>query len=344
MIEVQLITNGDFETPEGAGWTFDKPCLINTPGAPYTGERCVRLGNYSEVTSGYLSQEIEIPEYAIATLTFWLSISNYFPADDEEVNTLQLQLKQGSTLVGTLGTWTNKNATPWTQLNVDLTKYAGQTLTLVFVCGQTDSTKNSQFLIDQVSAIARLNPPGSSFPPLISDMSTDAVGYIQQYGNQIFCSCVVVKDTSDLFFYPSAGEGLTGYGANGSYYQNGIEFPTTKAPWWIEAEGGGDPAFRGAIHDFPKRGLILISEGSISILDQSDSLNMWMLFKKKEGNVYSNTMGFTNATFTPAEVRYRSGRIYILCKPNSGSFHLSPTTLVLDFVTDQIYQETGLVV
>lgn len=347
MIALQLVTNGNFETqtPVGAGWVFDKLCMTNTPGEPYSGLWCAKLGGYDSVATGYLYQTVEIPEYSIATLSFQLAVTNSgVLSTDGEVNEFRVIVKtqDGATTLGVLGVWTNLHEMAWTRQEIDLSKYANQVVRIEFVSTQTNAAKNTLFFVDEVRIDALLNLPASSFPPLISDKSRDLAGNIQQYGDRVFCSCLISKDPNDLFFNPTFGSGLTGYGWNGSFYKDGAEFPATKAEWWSEAVGGGDQSTRGAITDFPKNGLVLVSEGSISILDRDDSLNMWMIFKKGASRAYSDTFSLEETLkLQPKEVRYNNGKITVLLVPQAGSLPPHPVVLTIDFVEDFIYVETS---
>jgi hypothetical protein len=172
----------------------------------------------------------------------------------------------------------------------------------------------------------------STFPPLVSDQSTDLIGGIQLYGNNILCSCTVLNDLNDSFFFPIRGK-LTGYAADGVYYLNGVPNDTNMASWMTEAMG----TYRGPLPIFPVEAVVLVTEESISILDQTDLLNMWMVFARDTANTYSTGFGISDVAFTATVVRYEQGVITVTMIPTNGSIFASPAFLHIDFTKDTAY-------
>lgn len=352
MIAQQIVVNGTFETqvPTAAGWVQD-PLLpvMDASGAAYSGLWCAKMGGRAVVATDYLYQTLEVPEFAIATMTFYLSTSNTTADALSVVNTLTLKVRSqdGATDLRTLETWSNTDhdlGKGWIRQGpYDLSDFAGQIVQLYFTSNQTNALKATEFYLDEVRVDTLLNLPISSFPPLVSDQSRDLAGNIQQYGNQVYCSCLIRPEPNDPFFHPTYGPGLTGFGASGTFYSGGQEL-TTRAAWWTEAEGGGDQTSRGAKREFPSSGVVLVSEGSIAILDQLDSLSMWMVFKKHPNNVYSDTFGLgAGARFIPTNVEYGYGRVTVTFTPAYGSTFVSTVALNIDFVQDFVYIDVGSV-
>ena len=358
MIEQQVVVNPGFEiqnNPDGsapAAWVTQRTANMDkTVGVPYSGSWCARLSGWSAVTTDYVYQDVAIPEFGIAQLGFKLSIANDTVLPDDPgapscTLTLEVQDRYGTPLK-TFATWdvtARMTGNGWYQEGIyDLSQWAGSTVRLRFSSAQTNATRNTFFYVDDVRLSVLLNLPVSSFPPLVSDMSRDTQDQIQQYGNRVYCSCLIHADPGDLFFNPAWAGGLTGYGANGSYYENGIENSLYKAAWYLEALGGGDAVTRGPGQPFPSTALVLVTDQSIAILDQIDFLSLWMIFKKKPDNAYSDTFNLDpNAKFVPSRVDYDSGVLSVTFEPAEGSPVVSTAVLCIDFVQDFIYLDLAL--
>lgn len=349
MIAQQIVQNGDFEVfqPDGiaVGWVVSPTYNTTYQGikGPYSGTGGAKFGDRGAVATDFLYQTIQIPEFTIATLTFYLSIEDVTAGPNALYNTFAVKIRDnfGQNVLLALATWTNQDphvGKGYRKIVFDLSDLAGKTLQLYFSSSQTDASKNTKFFVDQIRIDTLLRLPVSTWAPLTSDLSRDFVGAIQQYGSLVHCSCVAVPTETDLFFHPTYGGGLTGYAANGSHYTKGVENSLKKASWWNEATGGGDQTTRGALQPFPSASLILVTGGSISILNPADNLSMWMIFKKKEGNVYSDTYNLGNGTaFTPVGVNYDSGVISVSMEPQIGSTFGDKVTLCIDFANDFVF-------
>lgn len=349
MIAQQIVQNGDFETfqPNGiaVGWVVNPTYNTTYSGitGPYSGNGFAQFGNWGGITTDYLYQAISIPALSIATLSFYLSIEDINAGSSVIYNTFTVKIKDGlgQNVLLDLATWTNQDSqinSGYHKIVFDLSNFAGQNIQLYFTSSQTNGTKNTKFLVDQVRIDTLLRLPVSTWAPLTSNLSRDFSGAIQQYGNVVYCSCVITAADTDLFFHPTTASGLTGFAADGYYYLNGVKNSLVQAPWWNEATGGGDQTTRGSLQSFPTPGLVLVTEGSISILNPADGLSMWMIFKKKEGNVYSNTYNLgTGAAFTPVEVNFDSGVLTVNMQVQAGSSFNDLITLGIDFVNDFIF-------
>ena len=362
MIQQQIVINPGFEIQnqidgsDPAGWAQDPSYVVmsSVPGEAYSGTWCAKLaGRALNTTTDYLYQEVDVPEYAIASLTFFLSIVNDPTAPDDPTgpsNTLTLKIQnQGGADLRTISTWDvshRMTGAGWHQEGVfDISDFSGQIVRVVFTSTQVDGTKTASFFVDEARVNVILNLPISSFPPLISDRSRDLVDQVQQYGNRVYCSCLIHAEPNDQFYNPAWGDSakLTGFGANGSYYTEGVEDENSKATWWTEALGGGDAVTRGSGQPFPSTTLVLVTDESIALLDQTDNLTMWMIFKKKHNNAYSDTFNLdAGAKFIPSRVDYESGIVQVTFLPAEGSTIVSPVALCIDFSQDFIYLDVSL--
>ncbi|GAA4083392.1 MULTISPECIES: M1 family aminopeptidase [Streptomyces] len=166
----QVVANGDFESGTSP-WTQSSTSVItNRSGeTAHGGTHFAWLNGVGSTHTDTLSQSVTIPSgCSTATLTYWLHI------DTAETTTStaydKLTAKIGST---TLATYSNldKN-TGYVQKSVDVSGFAGQTVTLAFT-GTEDSSLKTSFVLDDVA----LNTSGGTTPPADSTRTPAAPAY-----------------------------------------------------------------------------------------------------------------------------------------------------------------------
>ncbi|CAM5234305.1 peptidase [Streptomyces xanthochromogenes] len=166
----QVVANGDFESGTSP-WTQSSTSVItNRAGeSAHGGTHFAWLNGVGSTHTDTLSQSVTIPSgCSTATLTYWLHI------DTAETTTStaydKLTAKIGST---TLATYSNldKN-TGYVQKSVDVSGFAGQTVTLAFT-GTEDSSLKTSFVLDDVA----LSTSGGTTPPADSTRTPAAPAY-----------------------------------------------------------------------------------------------------------------------------------------------------------------------
>ncbi|MCP2335154.1 M4 family metallopeptidase [Actinomadura rupiterrae] len=143
------VSNGGFESGTAPWTTTSGVVSANGSGeSAHTGSYFAWLDGYGTTHTDSATQSVTIPAGCKATLTYWLHIDT-----DESGSTPYdtLTVKAGTT---TLKTYTNVNAnTGYAQQTVDLSSFAGKTVTLSF-SGTEDSGLQTSFVIDDVAVNA----------------------------------------------------------------------------------------------------------------------------------------------------------------------------------------------
>ncbi|MDJ0382064.1 putative Ig domain-containing protein [Streptomyces sp. G-G2] len=143
----QLLGNQGFESGAAAPWSASSGVVDTSSGeAAHSGSWKAWLDGYGSTHSDSLAQTVTIPAGCHATLSYFLHI------DTAETTTAtaydKLTVRANST---TLASYSNLNKnTGYAQKTLDLSSYAGQTVTLTFG-GAEDSSLQTSFVIDDTA-------------------------------------------------------------------------------------------------------------------------------------------------------------------------------------------------
>ncbi|GAA2750316.1 hypothetical protein GCM10010440_58160 [Kitasatospora cinereorecta] len=143
----QLLGNAGFETGSAAPWTTTSGVVDNSASeAAHGGSWKAWMNGYGSAHTDSASQTVTIPAGCKATLSYWLHI------DTAETSTTTAYDKLTVTANGTtVATYSNLNKnTGYAQKTVDLSAYAGQSVTLKFN-GVEDSSLQTSFVIDDTA-------------------------------------------------------------------------------------------------------------------------------------------------------------------------------------------------
>ena len=113
--------------------------MISTGGSagPRTGAYVAWLDGYGTTHTDTLSQSVAIPAATTASLSFWLKITSSETSTTTAYDTLKVQVTSGATTT-TLATYSNLNkGTAYVQRTLNLSPYAGQTVTVKFLGWRT---------------------------------------------------------------------------------------------------------------------------------------------------------------------------------------------------------------
>jgi hypothetical protein len=137
----QVLGNPGFESGVIAPWTATAGVLASTSqGVPaHSGARLAWLDGYGAAHTDTVAQTVTIPSACkAASLSFWLDINTSDPAGKAYDTFTTQVLNSGGTVLATLGTYSNQNATGgYAQHAFSLTPYIGQKITIRFTGTET---------------------------------------------------------------------------------------------------------------------------------------------------------------------------------------------------------------
>jgi hypothetical protein len=141
----QLLGNPGFESGNTT-WTASSGVITNSSSeSAHAGSYYAWLDGYGSSHTDTLSQSVTVPSGCKATFTFYLHIDT---AETGSTAYDKLTLTAGST---TLATYSNVNAASgYAQKSIDLSSYAGSTVTLKF-SGVEDSSLQTSFVLDDTA-------------------------------------------------------------------------------------------------------------------------------------------------------------------------------------------------
>ncbi|MFD8479159.1 protease pro-enzyme activation domain-containing protein [Kitasatospora sp. NPDC059673] len=142
----QLLGNPGFETGTAAPWTTTTGVLDNsTSQAAHSGSWKAWMNGYGSAHTDTVSQTVAIPAGCKATFSFWLHV------DTAETGTTAYDKLTLSVNGTSVATYSNLDrSTGYVQKTVDLSAYAGQTVTLKFN-GVEDASLQTSFVIDDTA-------------------------------------------------------------------------------------------------------------------------------------------------------------------------------------------------
>lgn len=144
----ELIVNGGFEG-SAASWTLSGNAYWSNGGNQHSGTGYTVLGFYNNA-NGTEYQTVTIPAGHPANLTFWLNITT-----SESLSTAfdfffaEVRSTSGA-LLGTLATYSNRDAAAYSQKSFSLAAWRGQTVRVQFRA-TTDVSLTTAFRVDDVS-------------------------------------------------------------------------------------------------------------------------------------------------------------------------------------------------
>jgi len=147
----QVLVNPGFESGN-TGWSASSSVITTASAEPaHSGSYKAWLDGYGTATTDTLSQTVTIPAGCAASFSYWLHIDTD-ETGSTAYDTLKVQvLNSAGTVLATVGSYSNANANSgYAQHTVDLSAYAGQTVTIKFT-GVEGSKLQTSFVVDDTA-------------------------------------------------------------------------------------------------------------------------------------------------------------------------------------------------
>ncbi len=142
----QLLANPGFESG-ATSWTGN--ATVGSTSAPHSGSRDASFDGTGTTTTNTLSQTVSVPAGCSASLTFWLHVDTDETTTSSKYDTFSVAA--GSS---TVASYSNLDASSgYVQRSVDLSAYAGQSVTIKFT-GAEDYEKQTTFALDDTALTA----------------------------------------------------------------------------------------------------------------------------------------------------------------------------------------------
>ncbi|MFF8594103.1 hydrolase [Streptomyces sp. NPDC015220] len=148
----QLLRNSGFESGNSI-WSAGSGVITDSTGeSARSGSYYAWLDGNGTATTDTLSQSVAIPAGCAATLSFYLHVDTAETTTSTAYDTLKAQvLNSSGTVLGTLATYSNLDAAAgYTRRALDLSGYAGQTITVRFT-GTEGSKLQTSFVVDDTA-------------------------------------------------------------------------------------------------------------------------------------------------------------------------------------------------
>ena len=148
-----LITNGGFESGS-TGWTGTPTGFVRTDaGKAASGQAFAQLNGVGRRNTATVEQKVTVPASG-ATLTYALQVGTSETTASRAYDRLDVQVVGGTTGTSTVASHSNLDKGGYATHAVDLSRFAGTTVTLRFR-GTEDSSAATTFRIDEVAVTAR---------------------------------------------------------------------------------------------------------------------------------------------------------------------------------------------
>jgi hypothetical protein len=157
IVSTELLANPGFEAGVLAPWTSNASVETANSGSDpaHTGGWLARLDGQNGPVTDTLAQKVAVKpvrgSYSKATFSFWLDIQTSDPTD-KAYDTLTVKVLDASgTVVKTLHTYSNLDASGYVRHSFSLNSFLGKTITLKFTGKETLAGHNTTFFVDDTA-------------------------------------------------------------------------------------------------------------------------------------------------------------------------------------------------